>query len=250
MRKSIIMIAAAMVVSMTGCINHGPGQTSPQVITAAGESVIGSRVINVTSKESVSVVPDMAEIAIGVTNQDPDAKVCQDKNAESVNALLETLKSLGIAETSIQTSNYNLSTQNDWNNNGEIIGYEMVTELRIKDIALEKVGDVLAASVTSGANQINSVTYSSSKYDESYQEALAKAVATARLKAESLANAGGCALGQIVGITESANNQAARYQNNAALKMESPAGGAGSSAEMMPGEIAVEASISVEFMIQ
>ncbi len=249
MKKKIIAIAAIGSILLTGCASQGTGQT-PQVITTTGTVTAGTQVISVNSKESVTVMPDMAQVVVGVINQEVDAKTCQDKNTEAVNALIAVLKEKGIAENSIQTSGYNLSTQNDWNNNGEIIGYEMDTELTVKDIPLDQVGDILAASVTSGANQIRSVNYLSSQYDESYQEALAKAVEKSRLKAQALAEASGCTLGPVAGITEYTENQAARYANqSASLKMES-ASGAGAVADMMPGEIQVEANILVEFEIQ
>lgn len=239
MKRMLIMPAILTAVLLTGCYN--PGSTEVSAEAAA------SRVITVNSRESVRVVPDMAEIVIGVTSQDPDAKVCQEQNTEAVNALIETLKSMAIAETSIQTSNYQLSTQNDWNNNGEIIGYEMRAELTVRDIALERVGDILAAAVAAGANEISSVSYLSSQYDAGYQEALQLAVEKARQKAQVLAEAGGCTLGAVAEITEYTDDQAARYQNSSASVMR---GGMGAAADMMPGEISIEANISVAFDIR
>lgn len=250
MKTSILVIAAVSTILMSGCAGQGTGQP-PQVLTTTGSEVIGSRVISVNSRESITVVPDMAQIVVGVVNQDPDAKACQDKNTAAVQALIAVLKEKGVAETSIQTSNYHLSTQNDWNNNGEIIGYEMETELTVKDISLDQVGDILTASVGSGANQIRSVSYSSSQYDASYQEALKKAVEKAGEKAQALAEAGGCTLGPIAGITEYADNQSARYlERNTSLKLESTSGAGAVAADMMPGEIQIEANIAVEFEIQ
>lgn len=239
MKRMFIMPAILAAVLLTGCYNPGS--------TVVPEEAAASRVITVNSRESVRVVPDMAEIVIGVTSQDPDAKVCQEQNTEAVNALIETLKSMEIAETSIQTSNYQLSTQNDWNNNGEIIGYEMRAELTVRDIALERVGDILAAAVAAGANEISSVSYLSSQYDASYQEALQLAVEKARQKAQVLAEAGGCTLGAVAEITEYADDQAVRYQNSSASVMR---GGMGAAADMMPGEISIEANISVAFEIR
>lgn len=241
MKRYIITIVILSAVLFSGCYNPS-SSVVPEVAAA-------SRVITVNSRESVSVVPDMAEIIIGVTNQDTDAKTCQEKNSESVTALIETLKSMEVAETSIQTSNYSLSTQNDWNNNGQIIGYEMSTELTVEDVELEQVGNILAAAVNAGANEIRSVSYLSSQYDVSYQEALKLAVAKAEEKAQTLAEAGGCTLGSVAEIIEYSDNQEARYQNSSASVMRGGMG-AGAAADMMPGEISIEANISVSFDIQ
>lgn len=241
MKRNIVKVVILSAVLLTGC--YSPSST------VAPEAAGGERVITVNSRESVSVVPDMAEIIIGVTNQDPDAKTCQEKNAESVTALIETLKSMEIAETSIQTSNYNLMTQNDWNNNGEIIGYEMSTELTVSDVELKQVGSILAAAVNAGANEILSVSYLSSQYDDSYQKALQLAVEKAGEKAKVLAEAGGCTLGSVAEITEYSDNQETRYQNSSASVMRGGMG-AGAAADMMPGEVSIEANISVTFAIQ
>jgi len=239
MKRNFIITMILSAVLLTGCVNPGS--------TVALEAAAGG-VITVNSRESVNVVPDMAEIVIGVTNQDPDAKACQEKNSESVTALIETLKSMEIAEKSIQTTNYSLSTQNDWNDNGQIIGYEMTTELTVGDIELKQVGDILEAAVNAGANEIRSVSYLSSQYDLSYQKALQLAVEKAGEKARVLAEAGGATLGPVAEITEYTDNQEARYQNNSTSVMrEEMSAGA---ADMMPGKISIEANISVAFEIQ
>ena len=65
--------------------------------------------------------------------------------------------------------------------------------------------------MTAGVNQIESVTYFSSQYDESYQEALKGAVAMARSKAEAMAEASGKKLSSVVDIQEYGYNPQARY---------------------------------------
>lgn len=208
-----------------------------------------TQVITVNASESVKVVPDMAQVIYGITTQSEDAGKCQEETAEKMNQLIATLKELGIEEKSIQTSNYDLNPRQDWNNNGAIVGYEMSAQVTVSDIPLDQVGDILSKSVSAGVNQVQSVTYLSSQYDASYQEALAKAVQAAQEKAQALADASGSTLGHAVRITEYGNNQAARYQNTmrASAKQEMAVEDA---MVMMPGEISVEANISVEFAIQ
>ncbi len=166
-----------------------------------------------------------------------------------MNRLIDTLKELGIEDKSIQTSNYDLSPRQDWTNIGAIARYEMSAQVTWSDIPLDQVGDILSKSVSAGVNQVQSVTYLSSQYDASYQEALKKAVASAQEKAQALADASGSTLGHAVRITEYGNNQTARYQNalRSSAKEEMALEG---SMVMMPGEISVEANVSVEFAIQ
>ena len=250
MMKKIVTFGALCALLLTSCRSAGAVQTSGSsqsdgIQQAARVQVenVDTQVITVTSRETVKVVPDMAEIVFGVTSQNADAAVCQQENQEKVNQLVEKLKELGLGETSIQTSGYDLSPRYDWQNNGQITGYEAVTQ-----VSLDLVGNVLTQSVEAGANQIQSVSYLSSTYDESYQEALKLAVAQAQEKAQALADASGCTLGQAVHITEYSNNQTARYVAGNVMAEESDA--AAAPAVVMPGEIEVEASISVDYAIQ
>lgn len=254
MKKHMIVVAfgALCALFLTAC----SGSAAP----AAGGTVqvpdriqienTDTQVITVNAKEEVKVVPDMAQVIYGVTTQNEDAAKCQEDNAAKMNQLIAALKELGIEEKSIQTSNYDLNPRQDWNNNGEIIGYEMTAQVTVSDIPLAQVGDILSKSVSAGVNQVQSVTYLSSEYDARYQEALTKAVAAAQEKAQALADASGSTLGHAVRITEYSDNQAARYQNmmRSSMKLESVVDTAG--AAMMPGEISVEANVSVEFAIQ
>ena len=239
--------AAAGAVLLTACSTgaQGAGAAAGGVVQVQN---VEEQVISVSSREEVQVTPDMAEIVFGITSQNADAAVCQQENQEKVNQLVEKLKELGLGETSIQTSGYDLSPRYDWQNNGQITGYEAVTQVTASDVSLDLVGNVLTQSVEAGANQIQSVSYLSSTYDESYQEALKLAVAQAQEKAQALADASGCTLGQAVHITEYSNNQTARYVAGNVMAEESDA--AAAPAVVMPGEIEVEASISVDYAIQ
>ncbi len=60
----------------------------------------------------------------------------------------------------------------------------MRTGIVVSDIPMDQVGTLLSSSIEAGINTIDRISYLSSKYDESYQEALKKAVETSKVKAE------------------------------------------------------------------
>lgn len=264
MRKMIFAAAAVCAVMVTACgnanttVQSGAGTSAPEtgeVQVAAGtedgtvpriqvESVDG-QVISVNSREQVKVVPDMAEIVYAVTTQNQDAAACQKENGEKVSQLVETLKGLGVEEKSIQTSDFYMNPRY---RNGTITGYESTTEVRVSDIKLEQTGEIMSNSVDSGVNQIRSVSFLSSQYDESYQEALKLAMASAREKAEALAEAGGCTLGPVVSVSEYSANDSMRYDSRVMMAAGTEA--AVADMAVMPGEIEIEANITVEYAIQ
>lgn len=210
--------------------------------------------ILVNSSEKVSVVPDIAEVVYSVYTKDSSASECQQKNAESVGQVVELLKSLGIAETSIQTSDYYMYPVYDYSGNiRRLTGYEATTSLTVSDLPIDDLDSILSQSVASGINTVQSITYQASQYDQSYQEALTRAVVTAQEKAQVLASASGAAVGSVVSIKEISGYSQARYTdyarssqyNSASLRKEALEDTAG----IMPGEIQVEASIVVEYQL-
>ncbi len=226
---------------------------APSVSVAAFGS--SENTITVNSSEKVTVVPDIAQIVYSVQTQARDAAGCQSKNSEDVNKVIEQLKALGIAESSIQTSDYYMYPIYDYSGNTQkITGYQATATLTVSDLPIDDLGNILAQSVSTGINNIQSITYQSSSYDSAYQEALKLAVGSAKTKASALAEAGECTLGGVANIVENSNYGEARYTDNAlASKMNASATKemlADTGANIMPGEMDVEVNITVEYFIQ
>lgn len=240
-------LAAAMIsigaLSLTACNSAA----LPDTIKVQN---VENNVISVSSKETVKVEPDMAEVIYGVYSQASDAQTCQTQNKTDLDKVLGLLKELGVEDKAIQTSNFGMSPIYNWEEGKTISGYEMTTQVTVSDIAIDQVGKLLSDSVNAGINSIESVNYMSSKYDDSYQEALAKAIEAAKVKAQAMAEAGGCKLGKIVNIQEYGQNQTARYSKYTAGAGEAGMGNAAMDMAVMPGEVEIEANIAVEFSIE
>ena len=123
------------------------------------------------------------------------------------------------------------------------------TTITVSDIPIDQAGTLISSSVEAGINSISQVTYLSSKYDETYQQALKNAIASAKVKAEAIAEAGGCTLGPVVHVEEYNDNQIARYSTYKNAATEDMAAGA-ASMSVEPGQLSVEARVTVEFEIQ
>lgn len=250
MKKTALVaaVAASLVLSSCGTAAVDGSNIQPGTVTV---NQAERNVISVTSTENVKVIPDMAEIVFGVYTEAAEAAACQAKNAEDVNKVIELLKGAGVAETSIQTSNFQLSPRYDYSNNSQkLMGYEARTSITVSDLPLDQVSALLSSSVNAGINTIESLTYSSSQYDESYQEALKLAIASAKSKADIMAAASSCAVGSVASITETSNRSSARYTDNNFTKEMSAANATETSPQIMPGEIDVEAMVTVEYFIQ
>lgn len=239
---------AAVTAGLGGCTagTQFPDTLKVQNVDGAGN------VITVTGQEEVKVVPDMAQIEYTIYTRADTAKDCQDQNSSDLDKTIETLKSLGVEEKSIQTSSYGLNPIHDWNSpKQEITGYEMNTRLTVSDIPIDNAGSIISQSVAAGVNGIDSVSYFSSNYDASYQEALKGAMAVAKTKAEALAEASGRTIAGVAHVEEFGYNPYTRNSSYGpgARAVEETMGAAADMA-VMPGEVKVEAKVTVDFEIE
>ena len=243
-------IAAALLFCSFLALTACQPQTAAQP-EAADTAATSQKSVTVNSTEQVSVVPDIAEIVYSIQTQGADAQTCQADNSAVSDQVVALLAQLGVAENSIRTTGYYLNPLYDWSGSMQVLtGYEAVTTLTVSDLPMDQVGEVLTQSVDAGVNNIQSISYLSSEYDSAYQEALSLAVAAARTKAEALAQAEGCTVGEILSIQETSGYTEARYNDNALAQATMANAAAEDSLSIMPGELDIEASVIVEFAMQ
>ena len=195
-------------------------------------------------------MPDIAEVVYSVQTESPDAAVpaaeyrgckqgCGAAHRPGCGRRLHPDHRL-LHESALQLEH---DTQT-------LIGYEATTTLTVSDLLIDSLGDILTQSVNAGVNNIQSISYLSSNYDESYQEALRLSIEAAKTKAEAMAQAAGCQLGGITQLREQSSYSPARYTDNAlAEKTSLSAARDTGSVTIMPGELEVEAVITVEYQL-
>lgn len=274
MKKIIIipiLLVATATVALAGCQskteNTSPTGTSftPSSTTQGAGSAdmvldLGGRVayctgniVTVNSSETVKVTPDIAQVVYCVRTQAKDASVCQQENTQSVSSVIAKLKELGVEERSIQTSDYYMNPVYNYSGNtARVTGYEATATLTVSDLPIDSLDEIFAKSVDEGVNSIQSITYMASNYDESYQEALQKAVSAAYQKAQVLASASGRNVGNALNITETSGYTNARYQDSNArnsMKYSYEQQSLMDSTSILGGEIGVDASVVIEYQL-
>lgn len=265
--KILVTLAVGVMLGVCGCGGQPTGteaNASEEIVTEQNNSSLAQKVqeddvyrsITVKSSEAVTIVPDMAEVVYSVRTNNSTAAGCQQQNSESVSQVIELLKEVGVEEKSIQTSDFYMRPVYNYSGSTpRVTGYEATTTLTVSDLKIEGLGDLLTQSVSSGINTVESITYQASGYDQSYQEALTRAVNMAYEKAQVLAAASGASVGSVVYIQETSGYSEARYTDyasanlyNAVKEMRSESAMA-DTAGVMPGEIEVAASVVVEYQL-
>lgn len=161
--------------------------------------------IIVTGSGSVTVPPDYAEIASGVTTQAKTAKEASDANAKAMAALNAALKADGIAADDIQTLRFAVSPvygPPQQNAPPKLVGFSVSNELGIKVRQIGKVGAILDSLIQAGATDSGSVQFLHSNISQKLDRARQAALADARRKAALYAQNAGLKLGAVAWITE------------------------------------------------
>jgi uncharacterized protein YggE len=155
-----------------------------------GKAVRDRDLITVSGMGSVTAKPDLAKVDVGVFSEGQSVSAVQGDSTSKMNAMIDALKTLGITDADIQTSNYNLQPKIDWSDNKQrVIGYTLTQTVNVKVRDLAKVGDVLESATSHGANQIYGVQFTIDDPTSIQDEARVKAIKEAQKKADALADA-------------------------------------------------------------
>ncbi|MAM11082.1 MAG: hypothetical protein CML23_11605 [Rhizobiaceae bacterium] len=175
---------------------------------ALAQSPENPATISISAEGDATLVPDMATVSLSVISQADDTSTAMADNASAMQKVIAALKEDGIAERDIQTANFSVSPRYeqvkapDGSTQSEIVGYEVRNGLNVRVRDLAKLGAVLDRAVALGVNSGGGIALSNSDPSAAEDEARREAVARALAKAETLAEAAGVSLGNVLSISE------------------------------------------------
>ena len=249
---ALVLCISMAAVMFTGCktVVQNPNGTTPQVIspevTIQQESKEEPNVINVSGSGEIKLVPDIATVSIQVRTYNEKPAAAQQENSAIMDAVIEAVKAAGVKDADIATDNVSLNERYNYKKTpAVVVGYDMVTSI-IRDI--DAVGKVLSDAIAAGATGTYGLTLTVSDSSAAYQQALKAAIDDAKGKAQAIAEALGVTLKP---IPSAVNEQSSSYTPNAAYDMRtaSAAEDANADVSISPGELTVEAQVSIEYEI-
>jgi len=178
------------------------------IISLLRERIVNPNMYQVsfTAEGRVFAKPDIAQIVVAVrTDRVKESVKAVQNNTEKMNQVVKKIKEFGIEEKDIKTISYSLNPVYDYDrNSGErtLAGYDVYQEVTIKIRDLDKVGEVIEAATTAGANQVGNVSFTIDDDGAVKKEAREEAVAKARQKAKEMAELTGIKLGKLVNVYE------------------------------------------------
>ena len=178
-------------------------------------------------------------MSFGVETRRDTAKAAVSANAEAMRKVINALRQAGGRELATQwVSVYPFTDET-----GAVTGYSASNSVSaVSDVA--DAPALIDAATDAGANNVSGPGLSSSNAEALYRQALAKAVAEARLRAEALAKAAGRSLGEITTIVEGG----AVGGPEPLYRAEAQA--ADAATPIVPGEQETSATVSVTFSLR
>ena len=195
MKTKLIPVILITLFALTACSSAITNPPQPNTISVSGSG---------TAKGS----PDIATVNIGVMTRNDDPTKAVNENNSKMNAIMGAMKDLGIEAKDIQTTNFSIRAEQQYDQKGKIINVTYVANnsvsITVRD--LNKIGDVLGKSVSSGANNIHGVNFGVSDPEKLQVQARDKAMANAKAKAEQMAKAAGATIDKVMTISEVSYN--------------------------------------------
>ncbi len=228
--------------------------STPSAFAQTGTQLEASsvRTLSVSGQGTVRLAPDIAYVFIGVHTEQETPGDAVEANNEQAQAVIDALLAEGIAETDIQTTNFNIYPMEEYDFNGQRTGvtaYVVDNTVQVTVRDLDSLGDLLSTAISAGANSINGIQFDVGDKDRAFEQARELAVENGFQQAEALADLSGVTLGEIQNIVMFAAGAPGPYYpagvgGGASLVAEERA------VPVLPGELAIQVQVSMTFEIQ
>lgn len=244
MRTKKIILISLLLILFTGITG-----------TVSAADSLDDRTLSVSGTGKVTSAPDTVIISIAVETENTDALVAQQENADKMNTVIEGLKAVGMNDDEIETTGYNIYSYTS--SEDSVFGskkkiYKVTNTIKVESSNIDMAGKIIDTAVSSGANNINyiSFTLSEEKSNQLRSQALDAAVAQARSDADAVTSALGVTIMGVKSVNVGASyvpmNYDTAYGSGAMYKSEASM----APTTVEPGDVDVSASVSIVYLIR
>jgi len=237
----IAVVVGGVAVATTGSNTAPAANNSPSNDTST---------IHVSASGSVASNPDKAVIRLAVEATAKNASVARQRVAENVSAMRTSLQNLGLDESRIRTTDYNLykderHRRTREKQQAETVVYRADHELAIEVQNVSQAGTVIDTAIANGASNLHDIrfTLSTETRRQLRDKALKEAMTNARAKADTLASSANLEISGIDIVTTVSGGHRDPFQATPA-----PEAAAGvDSTSINSGPVTVSVSIQVTY---
>lgn len=204
-------------------------------------------VVELSVTETVKARPDVATVSAGVTSQAPTAVAAMQKTATAMEAMVQRIRSLGIAPDDIQTTGIELGAQYDYNQAQQrqvFRGYQASNRVSVILRKVPDTGRVLDALVAAGATDIAGPSFSIDDDTAARAQARKAALDKGRQQAEDYARWAGYAGVRLLQVSELMNPGRPIAMAEARMAMDA---GKLASTPVEPGLVGTSVTVNVTY---
>ena len=157
------------------------------------------RLLSVTGSGTVMLTPDVAYLNIGVHTEMPTASEAVSANNAQTQKVIDALQKSGVDAKDIRTTNFSIypNVQYDPQTNQKVgTTYVVDNSVYVTSHDISKLGDLLDATVSAGANSVNSIQFDVEDKTAATKQARDAAVKDARTQARRAGGGGGAVAGK------------------------------------------------------
>lgn len=241
------LIPIIVLAGLAGWVGRGAALAAS--VGASPSPNTSQRTVSVIGNGKVTAQPDIATIQVGVETRAESAQAAAQDNTQLMAKVLAALKDAGIADKDMQTANYNLYVDQQRGPNGELlkpVQYVASNTVRATVRDLDKVGAVLDAVVTAGANQVQGISFGVADMSKLQIQAETNALDDAKARAQALAERAGLQLGDVLSISENISSPPPSLPMIGVFDLARAA----QPVPVQPGELVFSAQVQVVYAIR
>lgn len=202
-----------------------------------------NNIIKVKGEGEIAVQPDTASVNLGVVTESKELIGAQQQNSIVGNKVIDSLIALGIDRNQIQTFDYRIEPDYDYDQGKQIFrGYKVTHILEVKIDDLSIIGKVVDTAVQNGANYVANVQFTTRYKDSYYQQALVMALNNASSKATTIANTLRVTLNPTPILVTEGTDVIQPFESQQVAFAKGV-----SSTQILPGQLLIKASVSADF---
>ncbi|HZZ35064.1 MAG TPA: SIMPL domain-containing protein [Caulobacteraceae bacterium] len=202
--KTLMRAAGLSIALVTAAAGAHAQPIAPPQPAPTADPMFAATTLNLSAYGEARLPPDMATIALGVTNEAPTAAEALRANGVKMSAVVAALKKAGIEGRDLQTSNLSLNPQYVYEQNQppRLNGYQASNQLTITVNDLARLGAVVDATVSAGATNVGQISFGLKNPLSAENTARVAAVKALQDKAALYASATGYHIRRLVTLSE------------------------------------------------
>jgi uncharacterized protein len=257
----MIQNAAAIALGMLALFLLILAVSSLKEYSFIGSGVTATNTISVDGTGDVFAVPDTATFSYSVTATAKDVTTAQTTVNTSGNTIMDYLKSQGIDDKDIQTTDYSVNPHYDYGQttvcpNGycppgrqTLTGYDVSETVTVKVRDTKKAGDILSGIGSKGATNLSGLSFTVDDETALQAQARTKAIDDAHTKADELAKELGVSLVRVVGFNENGGGPI-YYAKSMAMDAGGATAAMAPAPEIATGQNKITSNVSVTYEIK